>query len=104
MVVAWVEKWRERVIRTENLDKSTSRTKSIARIEELKRKQVRFTTCTMCMRIEVADREHLQLKLSQKIQWHEEEYDRGTAHPARTLFPISQFSLQKQSCPDYLCS
>jgi hypothetical protein len=56
MVVAWVEKWRERVVRTENLDRSMTRAKGAARIEELKRKQ---------------------LKLSQKIQWHEEEYDRA---------------------------
>ena len=56
MVVAWVEKWRERVVRKENLDRSTTRAKGTARIEELKRKQ---------------------LKLSQKIQWHEEEYDRA---------------------------
>jgi hypothetical protein len=40
MVVAWIPKWRERVVRTENLDKSAARVKGVARVEELKRKQV----------------------------------------------------------------
>jgi hypothetical protein len=56
--MAWVPKWRERVIGTEDSLRSTVRSKNSSRIDALKRKQ---------------------LKLSQKISWHEEEYDRGAA-------------------------
>ena len=54
-VMAWIPKWRERVVRNEDASAHEKRTKNAVRVEKLKDKQ---------------------RKLAQKIQWHEEEYDR----------------------------
>eukprot|EP00802_Teleaulax_amphioxeia_P022646 Tamp_23116.p1 GENE.Tamp_23116~~Tamp_23116.p1 ORF type:complete len:235 (+),score=29.97 Tamp_23116:341-1045(+) len=71
MAMAWVPKWRERVMMTENLERTQERAKGTSRIEELKRKQ---------------------LKLTHKIQWHEEEYDRAVREASLRRAPTQNGS------------